>query len=69
MACRIAAKARAKACRRRFREKQAAAMKHNEPVEETTWQDLRTVLDEELGQLAEKYRAPVVLCYLEGKTH
>jgi RNA polymerase sigma factor (sigma-70 family) len=69
VACRIAAKARAQACRRQQREKQAAAMKHSEPVGETTWQELRAVLDEELGRLAEKYRAPVVLCYLEGKTH
>ena len=30
---------------------------------------LRSVLDEEIGRLREEYRAPIVLCYFEGKSY
>jgi RNA polymerase sigma factor (sigma-70 family) len=37
--------------------------------EAAAWRDLRPLLDEAIDSLPEKYRAPVVLCYLEGKTN
>jgi RNA polymerase sigma factor (sigma-70 family) len=33
------------------------------------WQEVRPVLDEEIGWLPEKYRLPLVMCYLEGRTN
>jgi hypothetical protein len=36
---------------------------------ESQWKKLRERLDAELAALPRKYRAPLVLCYLEGKTH
>src|SRR5207244_7443018 len=36
---------------------------------EEVWSDLKPVLDEELNALPPKYRAPLVMCILEGKTH
>jgi RNA polymerase sigma factor (sigma-70 family) len=33
---------------------------------EAIWRDLRPVLDEEVNRLPEKYRQPVLLCYLQG---
>jgi RNA polymerase sigma-70 factor (ECF subfamily) len=40
-----------------------------DPPSEVERRELRRMLDQELRQLPEKYRAPVVLCDLEGQTH
>src|SRR5262245_21016191 len=68
VAYRLALRARAGAARRRAVERQAVDMPRPEPSSDLLWRDLRPVLDEELGCLPEKYRAPLILCYLEGKT-
>ena len=35
---------------------------------ESDWSELRTVLDEELSRLPDRYRAVVILCDVEGRT-
>jgi RNA polymerase sigma factor (sigma-70 family) len=69
VAQRISCKARSQAAARRERERRVVSMPGREPIDELTWQELRGILDEEVGRLPEKYRAPVVLCHLEGKSY
>jgi RNA polymerase sigma factor (sigma-70 family) len=38
------------------------------PPERLAWKEMLGILDHELGQLSHRYRAPLVLCYLEGQT-
>src|SRR4029077_19635032 len=59
----------AKAARRHVRERQVGAMPEPAVVDEAAhWCDLRPLLDQELNRLPDKYRVPVVLCDLEGRT-
>jgi RNA polymerase sigma factor (sigma-70 family) len=68
-AYRLALKARAAAGRRREQERQAGQMASTQTEPDPHWQELRPVLDEELNRLPDKYRVPLVLCYLQGKTN
>jgi RNA polymerase sigma-70 factor (ECF subfamily) len=67
-AFRVARKARTSAARRLAREARAAALIRDEGTPERA-DDLRPLLDEELQRLTDRDRAPLVLCYLEGKTY
>jgi RNA polymerase sigma factor (sigma-70 family) len=69
VARRVALKARARAAAHQRRQRELADMPHTEPLDERTWQELRPVLDEEIGRLPEKCRAPLVLCHFEGKSY
>jgi RNA polymerase sigma factor (sigma-70 family) len=63
VAYRTAQEARRSAAKRRAKE---ASVAPQTETREDAWDDLRTVLDQELERLPEKYRAVVVLCDLEG---
>jgi RNA polymerase sigma factor (sigma-70 family) len=67
VAHRTALRARARADKRRARERQVRDMPHPE-VGPPEAQDWRPLLDRALSRLPEKYRAPVVLCDLECKS-
>jgi RNA polymerase sigma factor (sigma-70 family) len=70
IAYRTATKSKMLRARQRIREEpQRFDVPMADNPDDSDWRDLRPVLDEELQRLPEKYRAPLVLCYLEGKTY
>ncbi len=70
VAYRIARKAKSLEARRLHKEKTAMSIAASkDPATEAEWRDLLSVVDEELQQLPDKYRLPLVLCYLGNMTN
>jgi RNA polymerase sigma-70 factor (ECF subfamily) len=69
VASRIARKARAGLSKRQMHERPLHLLPTLQAPAAAEAHDVGLVLDEELSRLPEKYRAAVVLCYLQGKTN
>jgi RNA polymerase sigma factor (sigma-70 family) len=69
VAYRIALRARAAKARRRTQEMQTPPRSCYHEFSDVIQCELRQVLDEEVQRLPEKYRAPILLCYLQGQTN
>jgi RNA polymerase sigma factor (sigma-70 family) len=69
VAARTARKARVLAARRAHHERQASVESPETQPESAEWKDLWPHLDQELQRLPDKYRAPLILCYLHGMTN
>jgi RNA polymerase sigma factor (sigma-70 family) len=68
VAYRVARSARARSRRVGPADLAPTADPQSDPAADLTWREMRTALDAELSRLPDKYRQPLVLCYLEGKT-
>src|SRR4051794_9327530 len=68
VAYQTALKARALAARRAGRERPMTDTPEPAAKPRDPWPDLQPLLDRELSRLPDKYRVPIVLCDLEGKT-
>src|SRR5262249_52140970 len=69
VAYRLALRARANETRRRACEAAAARKRPASDGRVATADDRIVALEEELQKLPERHRAPLVLCYLQGKTN
>src|SRR5262249_28690939 len=69
VAVRVAARARKNALRRRVLERHDFDLTAVPDAGRSRDPELAPLLHEEVQRLPDKYRAPLVLCYLEGKTN
>lgn len=69
VAFRISLRLKARAEKRSTSESLGDAAVELDPATEASWHELRPLLDAELQELPAKYRAPMILCYLEGRTY
>ena len=69
VAHRLALKMRLQYARRLGREQRAAEGRLMKPDSDGGWPEVQAALDTALDALPERYRAALVLCYLEGKSH
>jgi len=68
VAVHTALKAREISARVRGKEKQVTSMPEPAKHPHEDWEEMQALLDQELSALPDKYRLPVVLCDLEGRT-
>ena len=68
VAYRTALKAHTDSASRRKRGAATTSHAPGQPSDDLSWREIRRVLYEELSRISASYRAPLVLCYLEGKT-
>jgi RNA polymerase sigma factor (sigma-70 family) len=68
VAYRISSKIRSANIRQRTREAPMVDLPAPDANDDTSWRDLRPVFDDELRRLPQRYRRPIVLFYLEGKS-
>ena len=69
VASRIALQVRSESARRRDRERRSAELSPAQRDAAAAWDDTPTVVHEEIDRLPERYRRPIVLCYLEEMTY
>jgi RNA polymerase sigma factor (sigma-70 family) len=69
VAYRIALRARSDKVRRHTHEQQAPQRSADQALGDVVQREVQQILDEEVQRLPEKYRAPILLCYLQGQTN
>lgn len=66
---RIALRLRTRSSRQTCQELNSKELPMSDHADDVTWREAMQILDEELNRLHTHYRTPLILCYLEGKTH